>query len=401
MEKANNNEMDLLIRSLAKGDRGDLSARIGPGGNGAQEVGSHLDADELNAFAEGVVPEAARTRYATHLADCQSCRGIVVNLSQSAGLTIDKPIVKDRRSFWQSLAVIFSPQVMRYAAPALVLTAAIVIGLVAYRRNQTPEFVARHTDSNPAVAVSPTVEQPSQTNLNAAKAPEGRAESRGSTSTVAPAEGPAPPADRQDLARAPGTLDSVTVPPGVATKDGPPPAPPVADTEAAKNQPTYAPEPKPESFGRGRVALSDLNKKAETANPQSGAQVTEQRERNEYKVGAAKEGEDKNVGGLYTISPSGPRRSEEMKERRAAMKSKRDADDETDGIRAVAGRRFRRQGNTWVDTAYESSKGATSMSRGSEQFRVLVADEPAIRTIANQLEGEVIVVWKGRAYRIH
>jgi hypothetical protein len=40
------------------------------------------------------------------------------------------------------------------------------------------------------------------------------------------------------------------------------------------------------------------------------------------------------------------------------------------------------------------------MARGSEQFRALVADEPEIKKIAEQLDGEVIVVWKGRAYRI-
>jgi hypothetical protein len=41
-----------------------------------------------------------------------------------------------------------------------------------------------------------------------------------------------------------------------------------------------------------------------------------------------------------------------------------------------------------------------SVVRGSEQYRVLVADEPSLRTIAERLAGEVIVVWKGRAYRI-
>ena len=40
------------------------------------------------------------------------------------------------------------------------------------------------------------------------------------------------------------------------------------------------------------------------------------------------------------------------------------------------------------------------MARGSEQFRALIADEPVIGTIAKQLDGEVIVVWKGHAYRI-
>jgi hypothetical protein len=69
-------------------------------------------------------------------------------------------------------------------------------------------------------------------------------------------------------------------------------------------------------------------------------------------------------------------------------------------IRTVAGRRFRKHSGVWVDTAYDSSKDAVTLSRGSEQYRALVADEPAIKTIADQLEGEIIVVWKGHTYRI-
>ena len=49
---------------------------------------------------------------------------------------------------------------------------------------------------------------------------------------------------------------------------------------------------------------------------------------------------------------------------------------------------------------YEYSRATVRVARGSDQFRALVADEPAIRTIAAQLDGVVIVVWKNRAYRI-
>jgi hypothetical protein len=66
----------------------------------------------------------------------------------------------------------------------------------------------------------------------------------------------------------------------------------------------------------------------------------------------------------------------------------------------VAGRRFRRQGTLWIDTAYHSGVSLTIVSRGSEQYRALVADEPSIRAVAEQLQGEVILIWKGRGYRI-
>jgi hypothetical protein len=89
-----------------------------------------------------------------------------------------------------------------------------------------------------------------------------------------------------------------------------------------------------------------------------------------------------------------------MTERRVYdVKNKRESSGEEE-IRAVSGRRFRRQGNVWIDTGYTPSRTTINVSRGSEQFRALVADEPGIRTVANQLEGEVIMVWKGKAYRI-
>ena len=83
--------------------------------------------------------------------------------------------------------------------------------------------------------------------------------------------------------------------------------------------------------------------------------------------------------------------------RQEAEEKRGDEDSET---RAVEGRRFRRRGNAWIDTAYDDSRPTLTVVRGSEQYRALVADEPAIRSIAEKLSGEVVVVWKGRAYRI-
>jgi hypothetical protein len=85
--------------------------------------------------------------------------------------------------------------------------------------------------------------------------------------------------------------------------------------------------------------------------------------------------------------------AEEKRERSLADK------DQAETI-SVAGRRFRKHGSVWIDVAYSSSQGTTNVTRGSEQYRALIADEPGIRTIAEQLKGEVIVVWKGHVYRI-
>ena len=83
--------------------------------------------------------------------------------------------------------------------------------------------------------------------------------------------------------------------------------------------------------------------------------------------------------------------------RRDALISKDGDDTET---RSAGGREFRRQNGVWVDTAYNAGSAVVNIARGSEQYRSLVADEPGIKTIADQLPGPIIVVWKGRTYRI-
>jgi hypothetical protein len=92
----------------------------------------------------------------------------------------------------------------------------------------------------------------------------------------------------------------------------------------------------------------------------------------------------RSIGGL--ASERGP----------SAMNKNKNSDLET---RSVLGKRFTRPGSVWIDTDYES-QATIKLSRGSEQFRALLADEPGIRTIADRLDGAIIVVWKGRAYRI-
>jgi len=46
---------------------------------------------------------------------------------------------------------------------------------------------------------------------------------------------------------------------------------------------------------------------------------------------------------------------------------------------------------------FKSSMAVRRVARGSEDFAAL---DSRLRSIAEQLSGEVIVVWKGKAYRI-
>jgi hypothetical protein len=161
----------------------------------------------------------------------------------------------------------------------------------------------------------------------------------------------------------------------------------------------YSPETKTGAApGAGGVVLNDAKKPEASKQERPSGRLAEQRESDESTFKRGKEGEDQ-AAAPGIAATSGPRRAEaRMSAARPASKAKQDSDN--DETRSVSGKRFRRQGNIWVDSNYESSRTTINVSRGSEQFRALVADEPGIRTIANQLAGEVIVVWKGKAYRI-
>src|SRR6266581_1928640 len=100
MKQPDNNEIELLLRSLAK------HKRIGSAAHDAMNEAFpevHLDADELNSYAEGVLPAPARARYTAHLADCEKCRGIVTNLTLKTGaIDRQKEIEQQIRiTFWQ------------------------------------------------------------------------------------------------------------------------------------------------------------------------------------------------------------------------------------------------------------------------------------------------------------
>jgi hypothetical protein len=84
-------------------------------------------------------------------------------------------------------------------------------------------------------------------------------------------------------------------------------------------------------------------------------------------------------------------------ERQEEPKSDKAAPPEEADTRSVGGRKFKRQGNAWVDVKLKSSMSIITISRGSDDFEKL---DSGLRSIAQQFSGPVVVVWKGKAYRI-
>jgi hypothetical protein len=386
MKLTENNEIDLLLRGLARREGEDFVAP-------EDDSPWHLDADELNAFAEQALPAAARARYTSHLAECADCRRIVAQLTFASGAHVAKRSASQGTSVgvWQKLAAVFSPGVLRFAVPALALLAFIGIGLVVLRQQTEPEFVALNQPTATPHATIEATQSGSPAEPEHASAETENRRSPDVRSNAVHDQKTKPKTVDQSQASKETPVDSVGF---IADKDA------SADKAAgAVAQPSYAPEPAPapppspktteaESRNEVKARRKDEAEKKELAREQEGARARTDDNQNQ-------------VARPQTSAVPGESNAKlgTLQARRAGVAGTKTRDDEAD-IRTVSGRRFRRQGSVWIDTAYQASTATTNVARGSEQFRALLADEPGIRSIVTQLSGEVIVVWKGRAYRI-
>lgn len=376
MNEANKNEVDLLLRSYARGQRGTASSL----------ASEHLDSDELNSFAEGVAPAAARVRYMEHLADCAACRGIVVSLNQASGsvAAIAAAPQKSTSGFWHSVSLLFSSPVLRYAVPALVLTVVIGLGLVVFKQQRETDFVAQNQHGD--AAAPPRADAPSQPNAAVEPSLPIAAGARPQPSVETPELDKNKSQDKK-AAELPVASDSKAD----AGKDGEEAATGAGEGIVAESQPSYAPSkaaapPPTEVQKLGDFAREPLAKRQE-----------QERAREEYK---AKEDEDIHGQNRARNAPmsTSQRSMDSVSSRGGPSANNKNNTNEVE-TRTVMGKRFARAGVGWVDTEYESQT-TLRVARGSDRYRALVADEPGIGTIAERLDGVVIVVWKGRAYRI-
>jgi hypothetical protein len=388
MKQTENNEIDLLLRGLARHER---AGSVVPGDHSAM----HLDADELNAYAEQALPPGARARYTSHLADCASCRKIVSELTSASGANVTEHSVsqKSPAGLRQRLGALFSPGVLRYAVPALALFAFIAIGLVVIRQQDRSGFVAQNQPSTSRDAILETeqADAPAEPAESVAAVEERQTSESQASARVRKNQAKA--GERNETSNTPAAADSVTDTSDKNTSPG--------KAGGVVASPSYAPEPAPRSAPKSQTTHTEsrtevarqkeeADKKDEPAREQEGTRARTDNTQNEVA---------RTASGAATMHRQGQDRLSKLEAKRASGAGEKAKDDEVE-LRTVSGRRFRRQRGVWIDTAYHPSTATTNVVRGSEQFRALAADEPGIRSIAAQLPGEVIVVWKGRAYRI-
>ncbi|MGH9881564.1 MAG: zf-HC2 domain-containing protein, partial [Pyrinomonadaceae bacterium] len=377
MKHADKNEVDLLLRGFAKRERDASSA------NGQED---HLDVDELNAYAEDALPYATRARYTTHIADCASCRRIVTQLTLAAGAAVRSEVASPPpgTTFWQKLAAIFSPAVLRYAAPALGVLAVITAGVIVLRQQSRSEYVARKETASSVEQTLPTSDAPAERGI--ADSPKTGEQSKAKVST-----------DNQRVdspAEEKHRVVSEDREAGQSAGSGAATARDENERQAkagAAAQPSYAPEPEaapPPSpkdvlrdSGRGEVAKERERAREREKLAEEDAVAVR---RGEVTTPAKDKRADKSALPAKTESRPNTGSGAVAQRRVQSLEAKKPTGNEQakndQEVRSVSGRRFRRDGNTWIDINYDSSRALLNVRRGSEQYRALVADEPGLRT---------------------
>jgi hypothetical protein len=398
MNREPNKEIEILLRKLSGKQNGDAAAAEG---NSSANASEHLDADELSAYAENALPASLRSHYTEHVADCNSCRKLVTQLSLSSTAAIVRaPVEESAPSRLKALlAGLFSPLLIRYAIPAMAVILVVAIAWIVVRREPVHEQVAQNIETRTQPALpnqsgSPAVDDQIS---NESSAPQ-----KGLVEHNQPQPQGTPSEDRAAVTSAGNKAPEESKEGEVAAKrDQAPPAAPVSVVAPSAGTGTGA-VAQPKAASEVERNEPEPRKKAEADVAKAQNQIQNQQERRIYEQNRSGPSEPKAVQrGVNTQNSNESQRElarQRASEREAQAKDKA-SDDEAE-VRTVGGHKFTKRGRVWVDALYDSDSATTNVSRGSDQYRSLMGDEPGLRAIVEQLSGEVLVVWKSRSYRI-
>jgi hypothetical protein len=358
-------EIDAILRRAREGEAA-LTATTGSP--------PHLDADEISAFAENALPEKAKTLYTAHLADCERCRKILSSLIslapaeeseiQPAAEKIVVAVPWHRRFFrFPNLA---------YSLGALTLVFGGFIAFMILQPNggATNSEVSR-INEEPFGGRS----APAASNANVAA----------NMSTPVTTTGPA-----AMNTSVPAATPNAMMPSGIMNAN----TAPVKSAEA----PIVAGQTSRRDEDATPAAGQSSPKDAEMAKPQ-----TEAKEQNRREDAPKNEVDDKRAKTRVVQPPmsvDGASGSENTfrvdgQESASVKKSKKAAVGE--GQTTIAGgKTFRRAAGVWYDAVYDN-RATVNVTRGTGEYKKLDKD---LRVIVENLGGTVVIVWKGKAYRI-
>lgn len=360
----------------------DAILRKARGSEVATSANSHLDADEISAFAENAVSDAARQRFTAHFADCTRCRKILSNVivfnSEAETETASSAVLLETAEAnvpWYRRFFAF-PQIA-YAMGGLVLLFSGFFGYLILQNlpGAGGSEVSYSTNTN-AAPMERTAPASNSTVFSAANSNSANtaANSTVQTNTSATTSNSAPN---------PPSNPNVSATPSENTF-----ALPETKTPVTEVQPMATPAPKPQTKDADTTAGEDDKNLAKVmpATPTNQPSV----------AGATRQERDREDSSSKEDRKNEALSEQKLKSQRSAPQNPKKQVSKPGESRSVGGKTFNNVGGIWFDSAIGKQKQKT-VNRGTSEYIKLDA---GLRSIADQLGGTVVILWNGRAYRI-
>ena len=394
MELEFDKEMDAILRR-ARTDRGVLV------GDDPPEKTKHIDADQIAAFVENALPAKTRSLYMEHFADCDRCRRI---LSQSmlmfseadvkAASDVSAPVVEMVTVPWYQK--LFRTPNLASAMGALLLVFGGFFAFSVIQKRQTADgssvaqvndserqkggpFVSDESTNKSAVATNTA---PAMTNsaANAAPLP---AQNAVPDPLATPSE---PSAEKRGI--------TLSKPGSVATGgEFPESSLPARDEEklSVEDRPMTkgAPPPPPATTILGGAVASESESKKEVDDKLKNKDDASVPEPVMRKQAEAPRGRDLPP----SPSKSGPVRSGPINTQTNQIQNQTF---DMPVTRNVGGKTFSNRNGAWYDSAYKN-QATTNFRRSTDEYKKL---DSGLRNIADTIGGTVVLMWKGKAYRV-
>lgn len=389
-------EIDALLRQTAKSGTAPVK---NPESQPSNPKSFHLDADEISAFAENALPEKTKLKYTKHFADCNRCRKILSNTIainseteiETASSVVSPQIADTTTVPWYRKLFAFPNSA--YAMGALViLFGGFFAFLVVRNINEAtssadvsqisePQQNARgpsfdggsESTTENAMSDALSKEISSNTAFSGNTVSNTIMSNSASTSAI---ETPSVSNNSADnsAARTPNANAAVAQPPRATT--APPAAPEIAQAAPAPPAATFSTE----AAGRSAAPISEKDRKA--ADKQTDAEKAE---------ALQEEARSDSSASSARNTPSTTGNVSDSPKTKALRKQSSGAEN-----RQIGGKTFTRREDVWYDASY-NGQATTNVSRGSGDYQKL---DTGLRSIAGNLSGTIVVVWKNKAYRI-
>lgn len=380
MEFEFDKEMDALLRQAAQGETALENSKF----KIQDSKSPHLDADEISLFAENVLPEKSRQGAVAHFADCGRCRKILSDLiSQNP----------ENEIVFAGQTKVFAPTIPWYRKLFAFPNIAYTMGALALVFSGLVAFILLQSVEN---SKNSEVSQISERQLNGkGMSSDGDSmivEKQNSTAMMSNSMSNASSMSNSAAASSSNAMMSNAPTKSAARSSN---ANLLSNTSTAANKSSVSTNESPKDEPRSE---DKITQKAVTDLPLNGRTARNLPEQERDKKEAKTDAETSDAAKSLAPQPKPEQLAvagNQIMSDAPSAKTRKNSRENIETTNA-GGKTFQRQNNVWIDSAYKN-QATTNITRGTREFKKL---DSGLRSIAGNLGGIVIIVWKDKAYRI-